>query len=328
MVFRRDSSLVAFGGRTVGWLIILMCMILSACSAGGALPIPPGAPETEAETFVFATDGERLATSEWGPEAPRGVILGFHGFGDYGDLTFRRAAEYWQEQGLIVIAVDQRGFGRNRSKGYWPGAEALISDAITVSRQVRERFPELTLTVIGHSMGGGVVAAAAASGLEADRIVLAAPAIWGGSQLNPIYRVTAWFAATVVPDRRFTGEGVVRIQASDNIEALRELARDPNYLSPPSARELHGLVRLTDLAEAAAPDVRIPSLMLLGTKDQVAINTVAERTFGLFPAESHVVEYPEGWHLLFRDLQAERVWHDVAAWALDGEPPGPEGGSS
>ena len=325
MVFRRDPSLVACRGCAVGWLIVLMCMTMSACSAGGALPLPPGVPEAKADTFLFSSDGEPLATSEWIPEAPRGVVLGFHGFGDYGDLTFRRAAEYWQEQGLAVIAVDQRGFGRNRSHGYWPGAEALISDAVTVSKQVRERFPDLPMTVIGHSMGGGVVTAAAASGLAADRVLLAAPAIWGGSQLNPIYRVTAWIAATVVPDRRFTGEGVVRIQASDNIEALRELSRDPNYLSPPSARELHGLVRLTDLAEAAAPNVRIPSLMILGAKDQVAINSVAERTFALFPAESHVVEYPEGWHLLFRDIQAERVWRDVALWALHGNPPGPEG---
>ena len=24
--------------------------------------------------------------------------------------------------------------------------------------------------------------------------------------------------------------------------------------------------------------------------------------------------YPKGWHMLFRDLQAETVWRDVAAW--------------
>jgi len=24
--------------------------------------------------------------------------------------------------------------------------------------------------------------------------------------------------------------------------------------------------------------------------------------------------YPEGWHLLFRDLQARAVWRDVADW--------------
>ncbi len=27
-----------------------------------------------------------------------------------------------------------------------------------------------------------------------------------------------------------------------------------------------------------------------------------------------LILYPEGWHLLFRDLQAARVWRDVGDW--------------
>lgn len=280
---------------------------------------PAEVQETVAGTSLTASDGESLVTSEWLPEgAPRGVILAFHGYGDYGHLTFRRAAEYWQAQGLAVIAVDQRGFGRNRSYGFWPGAEGLIADAVKTSTQVRARFPDVPLTAVGHSMGGGVVTAAAADGLAADRLVLAGPAIWGGSLLNPFYRVSAWLAAAVVPERRFSGRGVVKIQASDNIDALRELSRDERYLSPPSARELHGLVRLTDLAEAAAPRVEVPALMLLGEKDQIVVNGAARATFGRFAGPRQIIEYEDGWHLLFRDLQAERVWRDVADWALTG----------
>ncbi len=36
----------------------------------------------------------------------------------------------------------------------------------------------------------------------------------------------------------------------------------------------------------------------------------------------NVIEYPQGWHLLFRDLQAERVWRDVADWVLAQPGPG------
>ena len=281
------------------------------------MPPPADVPSIPGDTFLRASDGEKLVTSEWLPgPAPVGVILAFHGYGDYGHLTFRRAAEYWQAQGLAVIAVDQRGFGRNRSYGFWPGAEGLIADAADIAQQVRGRFPSVPLTVVGHSMGGGVVTAAVADGLEADRLVLAGPAIWGGSLLNPLYRASAWLAAVTVPDKRFSGRGVVKIQASDNIDALRELSQDERYLSPPSARELHGLVRLTDLAEAAAPAVTIPSLMLLGAKDQVVINDAARATFERFAGAREVIEYEDGWHLLFRDLQAERVWRDVAEWAL------------
>lgn len=270
---------------------------------------------------MIASNGEKLATSEWVPVSPRAVVLALHGYGDYGDLTFRRAAAAWQKLGIATIAMDQRGFGRNVSYGFWPGAEGLVEDAVVASRQVRQRFPCLPLTVVGHSMGGGVATAAAAAGLDADSLVLAVPAIWGGTLLNPFYRASAWLAATFVPDRRFTGRGVVRIQPTDNIEAWKELGRDPRYLAPPSARELHGLVRLTDLAEAAANDVTLPTLMLLGAKDQVVVNDAAKETFQRFAGDKTVIEYPEGWHLVFRDLQAERVWKDVADWVLTSPPP-------
>jgi hypothetical protein len=32
------------------------------------------------------------------------------------------------------------------------------------------------------------------------------------------------------------------------------------------------------------------------------------------------IEYPEGWHWLFRDRQAPKVWSDVADFVLSGAP--------
>jgi alpha-beta hydrolase superfamily lysophospholipase len=249
------------------------------------------------------------------------VILGVHGYGDYGPSTFDAAARFWAGQGITTYAYDQRGFGRNLSFGRWPGAEALVGDLLAVARQVRARQPCLPLIVVGHSMGGGVALAAAGQGpgagqLDADGVVLAAPAIWGGAELNPLHRVAAWSIAAVVPERRFTGEGIVSIQASDNIEMLRALGRDPHYLRPPSAREIFGLVRVADMAETAAANVNLPALLLLGDRDQIVPNARVRRVFGRLTGPRQVIEYPEGWHLMLRDLQAQRVWRDVADWSL------------
>jgi alpha-beta hydrolase superfamily lysophospholipase len=284
---------------------------------GGALPAPTGpAPESH----VAGHDGTPLALSHWPAEAPRAVILGVHGFGDYGPSTFEPAAEHWAARGILTYAYDQRGFGRNASFGRWPGAEALAADLAAVAAQIRARHPCLPLVVVGHSMGGGVALAAAGQGLAADGLVLAAPAIWGGAELNPAHRLLAWAAAAIVPDHRFTGEGVVSIQASDNIPLLRALARDPLYLKPPSARELWGLVRVADLAERAADGVDLPALLLLGARDEIVPNGRVRRVFARLDGPRRVIEYPQGWHLLFRDLQAARVWRDVADWVLSGAP--------
>jgi acylglycerol lipase len=307
--------------RATRWLSVLCGLVLAGCAVGGPLVAPSGALPPFTGPHLDAADGTLLALTEWPASGPRAVILGVHGYGDYGPSTFAPAARFWAGQGIATYAYDQRGFGRNLSFGRWPGAGALVGDLLAVAHQVRAGHPCLPLIVVGHSMGGGVAVAAAGQGadtepLDADGLVLATPAIWGGAELNPLYRLAAWSAAAIVPERRFTGEGVVRIQASDNIEMLRALGRDPHYLRPPSAREIFGLVRISDMADAAAANVDLPALLLLGDKDEITPNARVRRVFARLTGPRQVIEYPEGWHLLLRDLQAERVWRDIADWAL------------
>ena len=312
--------------RAIGLGALVLMGMTAACAAGG--PIPGPATTADTAMTLTAADGSKVAVSQWLPKkSPKAIILGLHGYGDYGPSTFTKAALAWRSHGIATIAPDQRGFGRNPSRGKWPGANALIADARTYMDQVRSRFPCTPVVLLGHSMGGGV-ALAAAPDIRADGLVLAAPAIWGGTNLNPIHRAAAWLAASVVPDRRISGRGVVRIQASDNIEALRALGRDPLYLAPPSAREIFGLVRITDRAHAAAARAGLPALMLLGDKDQIVPNATVRSVFDTLPGPRRTIAYDEGWHLLFRDLQAARVWQDVSDWTLSLSPPACRKGST
>ena len=307
-------------GRAFNGLIgaLAVALALAGCTAGGPLPAPkdPAPPDA----MLSDSAGQPVAVTRWGPDQPKAIILALHGYGDHGRSTFEAAAAHWAAQGIATIAPDQRGFGRNPSRGAWPGADGLIADAASFTAQVRDTEPCAPVILLGHSMGGGI-AMAAANAAQADALILAVPAIWGGDQLNPMHRALAWTVALVTPDQRFSGRGVVRIQASDNIEALRALGRDPLYLSPPSAREILGLVRITDRASDAAAQVQTPALMLLGAKDQIVPNRAVRAVFDRLPGNTKVIEYPEGWHLLFRDLQAETVWRDVADWALNAPKP-------
>jgi alpha-beta hydrolase superfamily lysophospholipase len=323
-----DGAPVAFLPRARGatallarWLRLgLLSGMIAGCAVGGPLPSPVGASAPVSVEVVPGAGGAPLAASVWPTGRVRAVLLAVHGFGDYGPSTFSAAAAHWAERGITTYAYDQRGFGRNASRGVWPGADRLIDDLVAVAEAVRARHPCRPLVVVGHSMGGGI-AMAAALRLPVEGVVLAAPAIWGGANLNPLHRAAAWSLAATMPDRRLTGGGLVRIQASDNLAALRRLAVDPVYLRAPSAREILGLVRISDRAAEAAPRVRVPALMLLGARDQIVPGAAVERVFAQVQGLARVIHYPEGWHLLFRDLQAPRVWTDVADWSLARSPP-------
>lgn len=282
-----------------------------------AAPVAAPAADT-----VEGADGAPLALSRWAPDGPaRALLLAVHGFGDYGASAFEEAATFWAAQGVEVWAYDQRGFGRNASRGAWPGAGALIGDFAAVARQARAARPGLPIVALGHSMGGGVVLAAVGEGRapQVDRVILAAPAIAGGAAIPPLARAFAWGAAGLAPDRRLTGEGLVRVRASDNLDALRRLRDDPVYLRGASPREIAGLIRVMDRAAAAAPGVAAPVLLLLGEKDAVTPPAPAARAAAAIAGPVTQVRYRDGWHLLLRDLARQTVWRDVAAFTLSTE---------
>jgi acylglycerol lipase len=290
----------------VGAVTLLAAGALLACT-----PTPPG----------HLVGGADLPRREWRPDAPpRAVVLAVHGFNDYSN-AFAEFGAFAAEHGIAVHAYDQRGFGANDAAGRWAGRRALIADLEAERARLDERYPDRPVYLLGESMGAAVIMAAMASGaaLDADGVILTAPAVWGGEQLNPLYRATLWLVARVAPGLKLSGRSL-GVMASDNLEALRELSADPLFIKETRVDAIAGLVELMDAAYAAADALSGPLLILVGERDEIV------------PLESQIamvervratpcvrIVYPDGWHLLLRDLQRRVVWGDILAW-IDGEP--------
>lgn len=294
------------------WLV-RCCLLISVLALAGCADRPmPAAPGGES-----LRDGPAVPMQLWRADAQEeAVILALHGFGDSGALTFPGAAAAWNARGITVYAPDQRGFGASVTRKRWPGSAALISDAIALSREIRRRHPSVPLVVVGHSMGAAVALAAASEGLDADALVLAAPAITGGGEIDPFSRAGAWTLSMFLPDRRWSAERVIDVRPSDNVVAMRLVSRDPRHFATPSSRELYGLLRLMDRAAAAAPQVDLPVITLMGKKDGFLNPARVRRAHETIAGAGAFIFYEEGWHWLFRDLQAARVWGDVGDFVL------------
>ncbi len=168
-------------------------------------------------------------------------------------------------------------------------------------------------------MGGGVALAAAGEGRlpGAFGLILLAPAVWGGDTLNPLFRVSAWTAAQVIPDHRFSNRASpVPLMPSDNIPMLVEMSKDPLIYANPSPREFMGLIRLMDRAVAAAPFTQVETLTVMGAHDEIIPEYSVRKAFEAIPARKTYARAPEGWHMLLRDLHAAQVHALVADWIL------------
>ena len=277
----------------------------------------------------LARDGARLPLKSWLPDGvrpttratarPTAVIIALHGFNDYSNF-FDAPGAWLATRGIASYAYDQRGFGAAPGRGYWPGTTALIDDLGTLNALVRARHPGVPVYVLGESMGGAVALVAASgerSGLNVDGVILSAPAVWGRATM-PWYQTGAlWISAHTVPGVTLSGRGL-KIVASDNIEMLRALGRDPLVIKETRIDAIYGLTELMDAALEASARLVLPALILYGEKDEIIPREPTERMLASLPEAGKdrrkVVYYENGYHMLLRDLQAETVWSDIAAW--------------
>ena len=74
-----------------------------------------------------------------------------------------------------------------------------------------------------------------------------------------------------------------------------------------------------DTAYAAADAFPGPVLVMVGEHDEIVPPGAQTAMIERLRATCVQVVYPDGWHLLLRDLQRRVVWQDILAW-IDGEP--------
>jgi acylglycerol lipase len=309
-------------------LLGLALLSLGAC-APTVVPMGPPVttPRIEADPQIddrmIAADGAELPLTVWRPDGPpRAAVLYVHGFNDYSNAV-EDAAKQWAAVGIVTYAYDQRGFGRAPDRGLWVGTETLVADLETATRLVKQRHPDLPLYVLGESMGGAeVIVAAAEHRLPgAAGTILVAPAVRGRETLNVFARVGLWFFAHTIPWLAGEPGGRPIFLPSDNMTMLRRYSEDPLVIKDTRIDTFYGLINLMDDALEAAPHDDMPSLILIGAKDDLIPGGPSKLLLTRLPPvpaiDRRVAVYPNGYHMLLRDLDARLGIHDVAFWVLN-----------
>jgi alpha-beta hydrolase superfamily lysophospholipase len=291
-------------------------VMLAAC-APTVIPAGPQVvtPHLTATSYV-AADGTTLPLSLW-PAVhahPKAILLGLHGFGDYRD-AFQEPAEIWAKSDITTYAYDQRGFGKSPTRGRWPGTDTLAADALAVAALIRARHRDVPFYVIGESMGGALALIAADRGLEADGLILSAPALRGRVVLGPAASAALWFFGHTLPWLP-AGPTSIDFRPTNNPKALAKLQKDPLMLHQPRVDMAYGLVDLMDISYDAARRIHTPYLMLHGMDDRLVPTSTMRAALEIMPAlsASKLAFYEHGSHLLMRDNQGPLIAADIAAW--------------
>jgi acylglycerol lipase len=314
-------------------LVALTAFALAACTPvqEQAWRTPAGfaGPRLEAHDFI-SFDGAKLAMQSWTPVAgePWAVIVGLHGMDDDSN-AFDLAGPYWAKDGIATLAYDQRGFGRSPDRGLWAGDALMADDLRTFTALVRQRYPHAIIAVAGESLGASVAIEtfASAEPPAAVRVVLLSPAVWGWSTQPLPYKTTLWLAAHVgggwvidPPDWVTKGR-----YASDNIEELRRMARDPYEIWGTRVDAIYGLVDTMERASREVGDIHAPVAYLMGAHDAIIPAPPMRRAARALKPTDRSALYANGWHLLLVDHQRDVVFRDIESFLRDPTAPLPSG---
>ncbi len=102
---------------------------------------------------------------------------------------------------------------------------------------------------------------------------------------------------------------------------LRALGRDPLVIRETRIDTIYGLSNLMDQALTSSAKLVIPTLVLYGELDEIIpkepICEMMKTLQGNKDLEWRFILYPDGYHMLTRDLQAEKVYQDIEKWIID-----------
>ena len=289
----------------------------AARGAGGA-----GRRVRRVEGHRVVRAGRSLFRRSWLPPEPDRQIALVHGFGEHSG-RYEEVGAWFAARGTAVHAYDQMGHGQSEGKrGHVGCFDDFLDDLGDFLEVVRAESPSLPCALVGHSMGGLIVAAfAIGRNPDVDRIVTSGPLLALGPGAGGAKLFLARLLSRVWPT--FTTDAGISTEALSRDPGVGErYLADPLVHSDVTASLGMALNDGVQRTAGAGARVRVPILMLHGGADVLCAPAGSEAFFsGVTTKESALQIYPELRHEIFNEPEREQIFEDILGWWIEGRAP-------
>lgn len=267
------------------------------------------------EDSLEGSEGGRLFRRAWLPETPKRAVLVVHGFAEHSG-RYEALGAWLGERGCAVHAYDLLGHGRSHGRrGFVRRFESFLDDLDRMHAFVAMEHPGLPRIVIGHSMGGLIVATwLRERHPDVAAGVLSGPGLALGDAM-PHWQL--YMARLVRPIAG--GLSVPANLPLDGLctdpEVIRRYEEDPLVFKRITLALAVEMFAAAERSVEGGGDVRVPVLMLHGEDDSIC-DPEGSRRFhaSLTDPASELRLYPGLRHEVFNEPQAERVYADAIEW--------------
>jgi alpha-beta hydrolase superfamily lysophospholipase len=284
-------------------------------SAAPLQPILPLQSQLQGEAGALAVyDWPRPDT---GGKPVRGTVLLVHGLGEHAG-RYHEVAAHLRNWGFQVRSYDQQGHGQSAgARGDMLRPGSLLADLGRVIDATREHpdSASLPLVLLGHSMGGLVVARAVAEQLRpVDAAILSSPAL--GATPKAVQKFLLATLPKLAP----------HLSVDNGLDA-QFVARSPQvvqaYLADPlvhrriSAGLAAWILQEGQRTLAQAAHWAVPTLLLYAGDDHL-VHAPASAAFARSAPQAMVQAHCFGamYHEIFNDPERDQVLAVLKAWLL------------
>ena len=256
------------------------------------------------------------------------IIIAVHGYNDYSN-AFKLPAEYLIKHSIELISFDLRGFGKRSDRGEWFDLEIHLDDLKIFINKIKHDNPNKNIFLLGESMGGAIALSLANRNkdIPINGVILVSPAIWNFSKTNFFKSIALRSLSLIFPNLKVSGKGIIKVQASNNIEMLKELSQDEYFIQKPTFKSLDGIVNLMDRSYIDSIEFlknpNYDTIMLIPIIDEIVprkplikiLENQKKNTTEISKLKIYV--YDKNFHMILRDINGVIALDEIKDWVLE-----------
>ena len=247
-------------------------------------------------------------------ENAKAQVILVHGLGEHAG-RYGHVAAALQAAGCAVRTYDQCGHGKSYgAPGSLPSDTRLLDDLADVIDSTRATMPAgQKLVLLGHSMGGLVVASVVARKMRSvDAVVLSSPALDPG--LNSFQKILLATLPAIVPNLR-VGNGLDATWICRDSAVVAAYRADPLVHDRIAARLAKFIADEGPAVLAHAALWSTPTLLLFAGKDRL-VHPQGSRAFAAAAPRALVQShcYENFYHEIFNEPERQEVLARMRTW--------------
>jgi alpha-beta hydrolase superfamily lysophospholipase len=265
------------------------------------------------ESYFSGAGARTLFRRSWVPPEPRRLFVLVHGYAEHSG-RYDHVGAWFAARRCAVHAFDQRGHGRSHGvRCHVRRFDEFLDDLDRLLKRLRTEHPGLPRFLVGHSMGGLVVAAYARERRpDLSGVVTSGAALSVGAGVSVLRGL--WFRLLrAVTPKLSLASGIDPQGLCTNPDVVRAYCEDPLVQTRLTLSLATALFDAARRSATRGAEIALPTLVLHGRDDPICPARASETFAGTVP-RGRLRIYDGMRHEIFNEPENEAVFQDVLDW--------------